>query len=128
MQAKPGDKVRLKLNGQANSRGIVRRIDDDKLVVWIEDTERIVRVPADAVTNFSLAARKAWKSMPDRRVGRPKGTRVCDRVSVTLRIDRDLWERFQSMESSGLIDDRTSTINTWLQEKLKALQRAEPES
>src|SRR6266581_359464 len=125
MQAKPGDKVRLKLNGQANSRGIVRSIDDDKLVVWIEDTERIVRVPADAVTNFSLAARKAWKSMPDRRVGRPKGTRVCDRVSVTLRIDRDLWERFQSMESSGLIDDRTSTINTWLTEKLRSLDQSE---
>ena len=122
MQAKSGDKVRLKINGQPNSRGVVQSIEDNnRLVVWIADSAKTVRVSADAVVNFSLAARKAWKSMPDRRVGRPKGTRVCDRVSVTLRINRDLWERFQLMESNGLIEDRTATINNWLTEKLQSL-------
>ena len=126
MEARPGDKVRLKINGQPNLRGVVQSIEDNnRLVVSIEDSAKTVRVSADAVVNFSLAARKAWKSMPDRRVGRPKGTRVCDRVSVTLRIDRDLWERFQLMESNGLIEDRTATINNWLTEKLRTLDQSE---
>ena len=125
MQAKPGDKVRLKFNGQPPSRAVVQAVDDDKLVVRIEESVKTIRVPASAVINFSLAARKAWKSMPDRRVGRPKGTRVCDRVSVTLRINRDLWERFQLMESNGLIEDRTATINNWLMEKLRSLDQSE---
>jgi uncharacterized protein (DUF4415 family) len=51
--------------------------------------------------------------------------RFCDRVSVTLRIDRDLWEQFQLKESSGLIDDRTATINNWLREKLAELEQTE---
>ena len=128
MQAKAGDKVRLKFDGQPGARGVVERIAGDALVVRVEVSSELVRVPADGVVNFSLAARKAWRSMPDRRVGRPKGTRRCDRVSVTLRIDRDLWERFQSDEERGLIEDRTATINSWLRQKLEALERAERES
>jgi len=65
-----------------------------------------------------LAARKAWKNMPYRHVGRPKGVRHCDRVSVTLRIDRDLWEQFKRDESAGRIKDRTATINLWFREML----------
>ncbi len=76
------------------------------------------------ITNLSLAARKAWKSEPGRRVGRRKGTRLCDRVSVTLRIDRELWEEFRLKESAGIIRDRTSTMNAWLREKLKQLDCA----
>ena len=127
MQARPGDKVRLKNNGQPGPRGVVERIAGDALVVRVEESAELLRVPAEEVVNFSLAARKAWKSMPDRRVGRPKGTRLCDRVSVTLRIDRDLWEQFQSDEDRGLIKDRTATINSWLRRKLEALERAERE-
>ena len=75
-----------------------------------------------SVTNFSLAARKAWVTGPDRPVGRRKGTKLCDRVSVTLRIDRDLWERFRGMEGSGLIEDRTAAVNSWLRQKLEELE------
>lgn len=56
-------------------------------------------VPAESLTNFSEAARKAWHSQPRRQVGRRKGTRLCDRVSVTLRIDCEVWERFRSVEA-----------------------------
>jgi hypothetical protein len=122
MQARPGDKVRLKSNGQPGPRGVVETIEGSNLVIRLEDSAENVRVSGQSVVNFSLAARKAWKSMPDRRVGRPKGTRLCDRVSVTLRIDRDLWERFQSMESLGTIEDRTATINSWLRKRLEALE------
>jgi hypothetical protein len=54
--------------------------------------------------------------------------RFCDRVSVTLRIDRDLWEQFRSKEAIGLIDDRTATINSWLRDKLAELEREERQS
>ena len=73
------------------------------------------------LTNYSLAPRNAWRTDPDWAVGRRKGTKLCDRVSVTLRIDRDLWARFVALEGSGDIDDRTGVINRWLREKLAAL-------
>ena len=125
MKPKAGDKVRLKAKGPPGARGIVEAIKGDRLVVRLEDSDQRVLVAPEEVTNFSLAARKAWVSMPNRGVGRPKGMRFCDRVSVTLRIDRDLWEQFRSKEATGLIDDRTATINSWLREKLDELERGE---
>jgi hypothetical protein len=56
--------------------------------------------------------------MPERRVGRPKGSTVCDRISVTIRFDRELWQRFRIAETEGLIADRTATFNAWLEEHL----------
>ena len=128
MKAETGDKVRLKAKRRAGSRGIIEATQDGKLVIRLEDSGQKVMVVPEEVTNLSLAARKAWVSMPDRRVGRPKGMRFCDRVSVTLRIDRDLWEQFRSKEAIGLIDDRTATINKWLQEKLAELGWEERQS
>src|SRR5262249_18889010 len=123
-----GDKVRLKAKSHLGLRGIVEATKGDKLVIRLEDSGQKVFVAPEEVTNLSLAARKAWMSTPDRRVGRPKGMRFCDRVSVTLRIDRDLWEQFRSKEAIGLIDDRTATINSWLREKLAELERVERQS
>ena len=76
-------------------RGIVEEVHGDELLVRLHESEELIAIESGAVTNFSLAARKAWKNMPHRRVGRPKGARHCDRVSVTLRIDRALWEQFK---------------------------------
>jgi uncharacterized protein (DUF4415 family) len=125
VKVEAGDKVRLKAKNHPGSRGIVEGTKGDKLVVRLEDSDQRVLVVPEEVTNLSLAARKAWVSMPNRHVGRPKGMRFCDRVSVTLRIDRDLWEQFRLKESTGLIDDRTATINSWLREKLAELEHAE---
>src|SRR5436309_13843165 len=128
VKVETGDKVRLKAKGHPGARGIVEAIKGDRLVVGLEDSDQRVLVAPEEVTNFSLAARKAWVSMPNPGVGRPKGMRFCDRVSVTLRIDRDLWEQFRSKEAIGLIDDRTATINSWLREKLAELERVERRS
>lgn len=128
VKAETGDKVRLKAKCHTGSRGIIETTQDGKLVVRLEDSGQRVLVASEEVTNLSLAARKAWVSMPDRHVGRPKGMRFCDRVSVTLRIDRDLWEQFRSKEAIGLIDDRTATINSWLREKLAELEQMERQS
>jgi uncharacterized protein (DUF4415 family) len=126
MGAKPGDKVRLKSVGHRAARGVIEGVlDRGTLLVRLDGASQAIEVAPEHVTNFSLAARKAWVSMPHRQVGRPKGLRLCDRVSVTLRVDRELWERFQADESSGLIEDRTETINRWLRQKLDALERQE---
>ncbi len=49
----------------------------------LEESGSKVRVAPEQVTNYSLAVRKAWVTGPDRAVGRKKGTKLCDRVSVT---------------------------------------------
>jgi uncharacterized protein (DUF4415 family) len=122
MEPEVGDKVKLKESNSASARGVVEAVQGDKLLVRLDTSGEQVVVVSDLVTNFSLAARKAWKNMPHRRVGRPKGARHCDRVSVTLRIDRELWTQFKADEAAGLIRDRTATINAWLREMLDKLK------
>jgi hypothetical protein len=75
-------------------------------------------VSTEELTNYSLAARRAWRSMPDRKVGRPAGSRVSDRISVIFRIDRTLWNQFLTAEEAGLIADRTTVINECLRDAL----------
>jgi|SRR5438132_9319115 len=125
MKAETGDKVRMKAERHCGARGIIEAVHDGTLVVRLDGSGQTVKATAQEVTNYSLAARRAWKTEPNRGVGRPKGMRFCDRVSVTLRIDRDLWERFQAGEANGLIEDRTAVVNACLREKLAELKRAE---
>ena len=123
MKAEAGDKVRIKAGAHAGERGLVEAVDGEKLVVRLEEAGLKMRVLPEQVTNFSLAARKAWVTGPDRAVGRRKGTKLCDRVSVTLRLDREIWEHFLGLEEAGVIDDRTGLINGWFREKLAELDR-----
>lgn len=116
LQVRIGDKVRLKRPDGA--RGIVSGIEGSRIAVRIAESDRILTARPEDLTNFSLAARKAWRNMPTRKVGRPKGSRVCDRLSVTIRLDRDLWESFRRAEAQGVIDDRTSSLNRWIAEGL----------
>ena len=118
MKAKIGDKVLVK---DCQKRGLVERVRGKSLTIVLESGEQ-AQTTASGVTNYSLAARKAWAKMPDRRVGRPKGTTRTDRTSVTLRIDRELWERFRQAEADEKIKDRTATINQWIAEKLNELE------
>ena len=122
MEPEIGDKVKLKGDNSAATRGVVEAVQGDVLLVRLDESGECVPIASARVINFSLAARKAWKHMPHRRVGRPKGARHCDRVSVTLRIDRELWEQFKQDESAGLIEDRTATINTWFRAMLDQLK------
>jgi hypothetical protein len=85
--------------------------------------EEEVRVGAEDLTNFSLAARRAWQSMPYRKVGRPVGSKVSDRVSVIFRVDRALWSEFLTAEEAGLIGDRTTVINDCLRSVFQAARR-----
>lgn len=122
MKVQPGDKVRLKVAPYLGTRGVVERSHGSHLLVRLDSNGDVVRVTLTDVTNYSLAARKAWESMPDRRVGRPKGSTTSDRISVTLRIDRSLWDRFRRAEAAALIGDRTESINAWISERLDELE------
>lgn len=117
-----GDKVRIKSGDHRGVRATVRSIRGKDLEVWSEDLGKTFRVPKQAVTNYSLAARKAWQTSPDRSVGRPKRLGLSLRVSVTLRIDRDLLQRLRANERNGTIEDRSDTINRWIREKLDLLE------
>src|SRR5262245_43894339 len=121
MAARIGDKVRLK-DVHKGRRGRVTKVAGNRLEVALDGDDEVATVQCDAVTNFSEAARKAWKKMPTRRVGRPAGSRQCDRVSVTLRLDRDVWERFRRDEETGSIEDRTAVVNAWFREMLNHLE------
>ena len=82
--------------------------------------------PGDAQLDSARKAlnrSNAWVTEPNRGVGRRKGTCLSDRISVTLRIDRELWERFTALEAAGVIDDRTALINSWFRQKLAELDR-----
>jgi uncharacterized protein (DUF4415 family) len=125
MKPEVGDKIKLKDHRGAPMRGIVEEVQGDELLIRLHESRELVAIASELVTNFSLAARKAWKNMPHRQVGRPRGARHCDRVSVTLRIDRDLWEQFKRDESEGRIRDRTATINFWFREMLDKLERTQ---
>jgi hypothetical protein len=122
MEPEVGDKLKLKSQQGKPVRGIVEAVHGDELLVRLRESGELIVVVSESVTNFSLAARKAWKNMPHRHVGRPKGARHCDRISVTLRIDRELWEQFKRGESEGRIRDRTATINVWFREMLDRLE------
>jgi uncharacterized protein (DUF4415 family) len=122
MEPEVGDKVRLKAHTGVPVRGVVAAVQGDELLVRLDASGELIAIASARVTNFSLAARKAWKHMPHRRVGRPKGARHCDRVSVTLRLDRELWEQFRQGEVEGLIKDRTATINAWFRDMLDQLK------
>ena len=122
MEHEVGDKVKLKNANHSTMRGVIAEVHGDGLLVRLDNSGELATVASELVRNFSLAARKAWKNMPHRHVGRPKGARHCDRLSVTLRIDRDLWDQFRQGEAEGVIEDRTATINAWLREMLTKLK------
>jgi hypothetical protein len=104
---------------------VVEEVRGDELLVRLDESGELVALASELVMNFSLAARKAWKNTPHRQVGRPKGARHCDRVSVTLRIDRALWDQFKRDETEGRIKDRTATINFWFHEMLNKLKQTQ---
>jgi len=123
LQHAKGDKIRVKRGPFAGERGTLVRPSSDKWIVRLVNKDSQFLIQADDLTNFSLAARRAWQSMPDRKVGRPAGSRVSDRVSVIFRVDRGLWSDFLALEEMGLVHDRTTVINECLHSIVASAQR-----
>ena len=124
MEPEVGDKVKLKSHHGLPVRGIVEEVHGDELLVRLHESEELIAIESGAVTNFSLAARKAWKNMPHRRVGRPKGTSL--RPSVRDATNRpSALGAVQTDVIKGRIRDRTATISLWFHEMLHKLERTQ---
>src|SRR5687767_314422 len=88
------DKVRITGGAYAGQRGVVEVIGPETVSVRLGDSPSLISLEPSRLVNFSAAARKAWQTMPTRRVGRPRG-HTTDRISVTLRVDRTIWDQFR---------------------------------
>ena len=118
------DKVQIRSGNDSGKRGIVTRVTRGICLIHLDDGGD-TKVHIEQLRNFSSAARKAWEAMPSRQVGRPKGSKRSDRVSVTLRFDTTLWQRFLNMEKEGIIKDRTLLFNQALSKIVESRSRTE---
>jgi hypothetical protein len=125
---KKGDKIRIKSGKFLGERGILMRPHAGEWIVSMHNGDLTALLSSEELTNYSLAARRAWRIMPHRKVGRPTGSKVSDRISVIFRIDRTLWNQFLTAEDAGLIADRTTVINECLRDALAASRRLQPKA
>jgi hypothetical protein len=117
---RPGDKVRIRTGPYAGARGIIRLEKDGLFEIKLDDSEsNIVTVPVENITNYSRAARRAWKVMP-KRAGRPS-LPFPRKKMVSIRIDVDVWNRLDEAIELGLIPSREQAINSWLRDRLSLL-------
>src|SRR5688572_24109884 len=94
-----GDRLRIRVSGL---RAVVVRVEDDRLVVDVNGD--LTTVNARDVTNYSLAARKAWRTRP-KRAGRPRLDEPRKRLT-SIRLDIDLLDRLAVLSERGLIPSR----------------------
>jgi transcription elongation factor len=59
---KIGDKVQIRVGAQKGQKGIIHMISDGQLEVQLNSGGNAI-ILEDSITNFSLAAQKAWKTM-----------------------------------------------------------------
>lgn len=115
-----GDKVRIKVAPHRGTRGIVADITEDTLLVRLDSGEALSISPNN-VTNFSRAARRAWRAAPERAVGRPKSPEAARKKAITIRVDAEVWDRLGQAMAQGLIPSREQAVNAWVRERLAAL-------
>jgi hypothetical protein len=113
-----GDKIRIRSGPFAGARGVVHAGIDGQLEIQLDSGDIIQTVPEE-ITNYSLAARRAWQSMP-KRAGRPQLSTPRKKM-VSMRLDIDVWDRLGNAVELGLINSREEAVNVWLREKLDAL-------
>lgn len=114
-----GDKVRIKGGVHAGVRAVVGRVAHNLLITVINGSDALMIPPRD-VTNYSLAARKAWAVMP-KRSGRPKKAGSTKRM-VSIRVDPDVWDGLGAMVRIGRIPSREGAVNGWLRSHLESLR------
>ena len=113
-----GDKIRIHTGLYAGARGIIQAEKEGRLEILL-DAGNTILIEQQAITNYSLAARRAWQKMP-KRAGRPQLSSPRKKM-VSLRIDIEVWERLGEAVDLGLISSREEAINAWLQERLNEL-------
>lgn len=116
----PGDKIRIRSGPLTGMRGIICTEAEGLLEIQLDENENsIVSVPVEGITNYSLAARRAWQVMP-KRAGRPQLLTPRKKM-VSMRLDVDVWTRLDKAAELGLIPNKEQIVNIWLRERLDAL-------
>lgn len=119
-----GDKIRVRTGPYTGAKGIIQAELDGLLEIQLDESNNIIDVPAKNVTNYSLAARRAWQVMP-KRSGRPQLSTPRKKM-VSMRLDIDVWDRLGEAVELGLIPSREQAINVWLRQQLDSLFSREP--
>ncbi len=120
LKTKVGDKVRVKEGSGAGLRGVVFLVGDSQLAVNLADGRQISARP-EALTNFSLAARRAWAVMP-KRAGRPAASIARTRM-ISVRIDARLLEETERGVEMGRFKNRTAAIEAGLKVVLRSIDQ-----
>src|SRR6266581_9788011 len=95
-----GDKIRIRSGSYKGTRGVIQAESNGLLEIQLDKSE-VVHVASMEVTNYSLAARRAWKVMP-KRAGRPQLATPRKKM-VSMRLDIDVWDRLGEAVELGLI-------------------------
>jgi hypothetical protein len=119
----PGDKVRVRSGPHLGSRGILLGQEGGLVRLELSSGETILVQPHE-LTNFSLAARKAWQTMP-KRAGRPPSPNTRKKM-VSLRLDVDVWRMLGRAAEFNLIPSREQAVNEWLRKRLVQLLDSAP--
>src|SRR5205823_6379379 len=113
-----GDKIRIRSGPHARARGIISAELDGRLEIELSAADKISVLPEE-ITNYSLAARRAWEVMP-KRTGRPKGQKPVKRM-VSMRLDSDVWDMLHDAAERGLIPNCEKAVNDWVREQVMPL-------
>ena len=113
-----GDKVRLRSGPHKGARGNISSESDGRLEIELDTGDRVAALPED-ITNYSLAARRAWQAMP-KRTGRPKGQRPVKRM-MSMRLDSDVWDMLHEAAERGLIPNCEKAVNDWVRAQVMPL-------
>src|SRR5947209_18037022 len=85
-----GDKIRIRSGPYSGARGVIQAQVNGILDILL-DTGNSVHVEPHEITNYSLAARRAWQTMP-KRSGRPQSSSPRKKM-VSKRPDVGVWNR-----------------------------------
>lgn len=113
-----GDRIRIKSGRWRGQRGLIRELlSEGELLLTVEDARPVIA--SDSITNFSLAARRAWVTRP-KRAGRPMLAKPRKKM-VSLRIDIETIDALSVLSEHGLITNREQAVNEWLKERTREL-------
>ena len=123
--AQIGDKVRFRFGIHAKERGIVQATVGSLLEIQLEKGGLIQAGPEE-ITNYSLAARRAWRVMP-KRAGRHQ-LETPRKKMASLRLNVDVLDDLDKAAELGLIPNKEQAVNTWVRQKLDLLLGKEARS
>ena len=119
-----GDIVRVLRGEHAGVKGQVVQASIRASGTWIlvsAPPDEPVWIPEQDLTNRSRAARRAWKSIPKRAVGRPPISESRRKKMVSMRLDQELLDDLQQVKELGLADSKEEVVSAALRPVLAEL-------